>query len=43
LRVLPGRNAVPVSEITKAHGGEARVESSEPDGATFTVVIPRSI
>ena len=32
-----------VSEIAKAHGGEARVESSEPEGTTFTVVIPRSI
>lgn len=32
-----------VSEIAKAHGGEARVESSELDGTTFTVSIPRSV
>jgi len=31
-----------VSEIAKAHGGEALVESSDADGTTFTVVVPRS-
>jgi sigma-B regulation protein RsbU (phosphoserine phosphatase) len=31
-----------VSEIAKAHGGEVRVDSSDTDGTTFTVVIPRS-
>ena len=32
-----------VSEIAKAHGGETRVESSEADGTTFTVVVPRAV
>lgn len=31
-----------VSEIAKAHGGEVRVDSSDADGTTFTVVIPRA-
>jgi sigma-B regulation protein RsbU (phosphoserine phosphatase) len=31
-----------VSEIAKAHGGEVRLDSTDSDGTTFTVVIPRS-
>jgi sigma-B regulation protein RsbU (phosphoserine phosphatase) len=31
-----------VSEIAKAHGGEVHVDSTDADGTTFTVVIPRS-
>lgn len=30
-----------VREIAVAHGGEVRVDSSEPDGTTFTVRLPR--
>ncbi|MFS8063323.1 MAG: ATP-binding protein [Luteimonas sp.] len=30
-----------VSEIAKAHGGEVRIDSTDADGTTFTVVIPR--
>ena len=31
-----------VREIAKAHGGEISVRSSEPEGTTFTVTLPRS-
>jgi phosphoserine phosphatase RsbU/P len=29
-------------EIVQAHGGLVAVESSEPDGTTFRVVLPRT-
>jgi signal transduction histidine kinase len=32
-----------VREIVRAHGGEVRVRSAEPEGSTFTVELPRAV